>query len=309
MVLLGAYRDLWVNISLAVLMVVTYFWYRAQDPTANTSLQREFVPARTSGLCFSSVCEMYLDWTLFPYFYQVGPGQPAAVEDQLYGHHLNFLVCHSTFLFQLIYAWGLTAQSQQEEASGSWHCGGWFMDASSAEVAQGSFVSNFNTVSYFPWLIYKELEKYTACLGQGILLSCCHVRIWFFMGVHANDFQEQQGAEKAKDLHEEVQAYGCVCVTCHLANVVSISKTWKQFELSNCIVCIGDETSLWSQRLKVSLSNSRLLSMSLPCLPGAHGRLDGWCWCYWGPVLHSQAMILRTQTIHQSMLRGSYLGP
>lgn len=45
------------------------------------------------------------------------------------------------------------------------------------------------------------------------------------MGVHANDFQEQQGAEKAKDLHEEVQAYGCVCVTCHLANVVSISKT------------------------------------------------------------------------------------
>ena len=34
----------------------------------------------------------------------------------------------------------------------------------------------------------------------------------FFMGVHANDFQEQQGAEKAKDLHEEVQAYGCVCV-------------------------------------------------------------------------------------------------
>jgi hypothetical protein len=31
------------------------------------------------------------------------------------------------------------------------------------------------------------------------------------MGVHANDFQEQQGAEKAKDLHEEVQAYGCVC--------------------------------------------------------------------------------------------------
>ena len=238
MVLLGAYRDLWVNIGLAVLMVVTYFWYRAQDPTANTSLQREFVPARTSGLCFSSVCEMYLDWTLFPYFYQVGQGQPAAVEDQLYGHHLNFLVCHSTFLFQLIYAWGLTAQSHQEEASGSWHCGCWFMDASSTEVAQGSFVSNFNIAFYFPWLIYKELETYTACLGQGILLSCCHVRIWFFMGVHANDFQEQQGAEKAKDLHEEVQAYGCVCVTCHLANFVSISKTWKQFELSNCIVCI-----------------------------------------------------------------------